>query len=154
MNDEQALIDSFRSIELKHSGLGAANADRAEARIRGRFQDSVLAPDIQEFQFNLKHDWQTFVFHALLKRYGIRPYRYRKQRKSTILIRVSKQIMDDLLWPIFNDVAGGFAARINQMTMALVPAIAPGPYSLAVLDHKHGAGELCESCRKRLLEQA
>jgi hypothetical protein len=154
MNTEAVLIDSFRAIERKHAGLQSATGDEARDCIRARLQESANAPDIQEFQCTLKNDWEGFVLHALLKRYGIPPYRYRKQRKSTVLVRVSKRFMNELLWPIFQEVSAVLYARFNEILTTLLPAIALGPFSMAILEHDHSAGHLCENCRQRLLESS
>lgn len=158
MSAENALVNSFRMAERKHSGVAegdGCDADQAKVRIRARLQELGGAADVAEFQCHMKHDWDSFVFHALAKRYGIRPYRYRKQRKSTILVHMSKQFLDELLWPIFNDVCAALFARFTEVTTALLPTIAPGPFSMPILDHDHdhGSGQLCENCRTRLLEQ-
>jgi hypothetical protein len=156
MNTEQVLVDSFHSIELKHSGLtegGAANEQPAD-RIRARVQEAATATDIQEMQCSTKYDWDALVLHALLKRYGIKPYRYRKQRRSTILVRVSRKVMHEVVWPIYCDVTAALAARFTTVTTSLLPAIAAGPFSMPILNHEHAVGELCENCSKRILEGA
>ncbi len=43
--------------------------------------------------------WPRRVFVALLRRYGIRPYRYRRQRYTTVMAKVSQRFVDDTLWP-------------------------------------------------------
>ncbi len=101
----------------------------------------------------MKNDWDIAVFHAVVKRYGLTAYRYRKQRKSTILVRCSKQFMHELLWPIYAELSNGLHVRFTQLTTALLPAIAPAPYSITILDHEHESGPLCDDCRDRLLGQ-
>ena len=120
---------------------------------RPSFENQRLRPTFEEFQCNTKNDWDKFVLYALLKRYGIKSYRYRKQRKSTILVRVSKGFMNDVLWPIFTNTADELYSRFTAITTTLLPSIATGPFSMAVLDHDHSTGQLCENCRKRLLEE-
>ncbi len=155
MSAELDLVDYFRASERLFAGLGAegvAEADQARSRIRARLQALAGAPDVQEYQCPLKNDWEVLVFHALLKRYGLRPYRYRRQRKTTILVRVSKQFMNELLWPIFTDVCRELCLRFDRLADGLVRDIAAPPYSVTILEHEHEHGQLCENCRKRLLE--
>ncbi len=38
--------------------------------------------------------WSRKVFVALLRRYGIRPYRYKRQRYTTVMAKVSKKFVD------------------------------------------------------------
>lgn len=154
MHDDTSLLDLFQAIEGKHGGTPGSNADQAWALLTRRANELAGGSDVQEFHCTMQNDWDAALFHALLKRYGIKPYRYRKQRKSTVLVRVSKCFMDDHLWPIFNGVRAELHKRFMQLTTALLPSISPGPYSMAILDHEHEAGQLCETCRQRLAGSA
>src|SRR5688572_30557595 len=103
MAGEEALAAAFRACEIKHaSRLGGtvADADEARLRIRAHVQQSQQALDVQEFQCPAMSAWEMLVLHSLLKRYGLQPYRYRKQRKSTVLVRISKGLMNNCLWPL------------------------------------------------------
>jgi hypothetical protein len=49
----------------------------------------------------MNDSWSRRLFTALLRRYGVQPYRYRGQRYTTVMARVSKSFVDDTLWPEF-----------------------------------------------------
>ncbi len=154
MNGERALVDSFVEIERRHAGIiSLADPDEARQRIVARLQESAEPDDVQEFRCPMSNDWDIVVFHALLTRYGIKPYRYRSQRKATVLVRLSKRFMDHYLWPIFTELCQKLHTHFSALTGALLPHIAPGPYQLTVLDHDHQSGELCPNCLSRLVEQ-
>ena len=38
---------------------------------------------------------------ALIRRHGIRPYRYYRQRHTTVMARISQELLDETLWPEF-----------------------------------------------------
>ena len=40
-----------------------------------------------EVQFTLPDRWQRRLFTALARRYGIEPYRYKRQRYTTVMLR-------------------------------------------------------------------
>ena len=40
------------------------------------------------------------LFLALLRRYGLRPYRYLRQRRNTVMVRISPSFVDQL-WAEF-----------------------------------------------------
>lgn len=150
MSAEQDLIEAFQTSEIRHARRldgTVANAEQALLRIRARLQELAAAADVQEFQCPTRTDWDLLVLHALLKRYGLQAYRYRKQRKSTILVRVSKRFMNDCLWPIFNDAVGQLAGHVRMLTLALTEVMAPGPFSVTVRNSSH---ELCDDCMQRL----
>jgi hypothetical protein len=43
-----------------------------------------------EFRFILTDQWSRHLFVALMRRYGIHPYRYRGQRRTTVMARLSR----------------------------------------------------------------
>ena len=53
---------------------------------------------------------------ALLRRYGIRPYRYRGQRRTTVMARLNRGFVNDTLWPEFLDLQSTLAAYFDALT--------------------------------------
>lgn len=48
--------------------------------------------------------WSRHVFHALCRRYGMKPYRYYRQRHNTVMVRVPKRFLDQVLWTEFSEL--------------------------------------------------
>ncbi|WP_216923288.1 hypothetical protein [Synechococcus sp. CCAP 1479/9] len=53
---------------------------------------------------------------ALLRRYGIRPYRYRGQRRTTVIAHLSRAFVNETLWPEFLELQGTLAAYFDAFT--------------------------------------
>jgi hypothetical protein len=53
---------------------------------------------------------------ALLRRYGIQPYRYRGQRRTTVMARLSRGFVNDTLWPEFQELQSTLAAYFDALT--------------------------------------
>ena len=53
---------------------------------------------------------------ALLRRYGITPYRYRGQRRTTVMARVSRACVDETLWPELQELQSTLAAYFDALT--------------------------------------
>jgi hypothetical protein len=155
MNHEQDLIESLCRIECKYAGLltaDLAQSEQARARIRARCQESRTATDVAEFRFTLPDPWSRLLFHALLKRYGLKGYRYQGQRQSSCMLLASKRLIDELLSPLFDEMCQRLNACFLELTQKTLPAaISPAPYQIDVLpNHAHDRGKLCPECRKRL----
>jgi hypothetical protein len=56
------------------------------------------------------------LFVALLRRYGIYPYRYRGQRRTTVMARLSRAFVNETLWPEFMELQGSLAAYFDALT--------------------------------------
>ena len=64
--------------------------------------------------------WSRKVFVALLRRYGLRPYRYRRQRYTTVMARVSRRFVDQTLWPEFQEIQASLQAYLTDVTDRVV----------------------------------
>ncbi len=95
--NEDKLIDKLRRIEALFAGAKTNGerdaADRARQRIQERLKNIQRADPPVEHKFRLNDIWQRQVFVALLRRYGIRPYRYSGQRHTTVMARVPRRFV-------------------------------------------------------------
>ncbi len=64
----------------------------------------------------LADQWSRHLFVALLRRYGIYPYRYRGQRRTTVMARLSRAFVNETLWPEFMELQGSLAAYFDALT--------------------------------------
>ncbi len=64
--------------------------------------------------------WSRKVFVALLRRYGIRPYRFSGQRYTTVMARVSKRFVDETLWPEFQEISETLQSYLSDVTDRVV----------------------------------
>jgi hypothetical protein len=105
MNDEATLLEKLRRIEALHAGAATAGertaAAEAKQRILGRLAQQRQADPPVEYKFSLGNGWSRRLFLALLRRYGLRPYRYPRQRVNTVMVRVPRSFAGTTLWPEF-----------------------------------------------------
>ena len=73
-----------------------------------------------EFKFSLTDDWSRQLFTALLRRYGLQPYRYRGQRYTTVMVRVSKSFVDKTLWPEYLELSKQLRAYLHDITQKVI----------------------------------
>ena len=73
-----------------------------------------------EFKFTMSDDWSRRLFTALLRRYGIQPYRYRGQRHTTVMARVSKSFVDQTLWPEFLELSNVLQKYLSDVTERVI----------------------------------
>ena len=64
--------------------------------------------------------WSQRLFVALLRRYGIRPYRYRRQRYTTVMARVSVSFVEETLWPEFVELDKALHAHLDEVTNRVI----------------------------------
>jgi hypothetical protein len=117
---EQQLVEKLRRIEALHARPGSEGerqaAERARERIQARLKQMEAEEPPIEFRFSLADQWSRHLFVALLRRYGIRPYRYRGQRRTTVMARLSRAFVNETLWPEFQELQSTLAAYFDALT--------------------------------------
>src|SRR3989442_13125311 len=88
MSEREKLIEKLQRIEALYAGAATdgerSAAENALHRIAARLKDSEQIDPAIEYRFTLNDTWSRKLFLALLRRYGIRPYRYHRQRHNTV----------------------------------------------------------------------
>ena len=108
MTDANDLRDRLRKIEALFAGGGTpGERDAAEAalgRVKARLADRVRRDPPIEMQFSLADQWSQLLFNALCRCYGLRPYRDKRQKRTTVVARLLQSFLEQILWPEFNEL--------------------------------------------------
>jgi hypothetical protein len=117
---EQDLIEKLRKIERLHAGAATAGerdaAADAMARIRRRLEDVSKVERAIEYRFRVNDGWSKKLFIALLRRYGLKPYRYARQRHTTVMVRVPRSFVDETLWPQYLELSETLKKYLAEIT--------------------------------------
>lgn len=120
MNDEAALRDKLRKIEALFSGAAMAGekaaAGAAADRIRARLREDEKREKPVEMRFSLPDPWARQMFIALCRRYGLRPYRYVRMRRQSVMVRAPQSFLDKVLWPEFQEINAALTEYLAQVT--------------------------------------
>ena len=106
--NERELIEKLRLVENLFAGAATEGERDAAAnaidRIRRRLEEMERTDPAVEYKFSLRDMWARRLFVALLRRYGIRPYRYPRQRYTTVMVKVPASFVEKVLWPEFKEL--------------------------------------------------
>jgi hypothetical protein len=122
--EEARLIEKLRKIEALFARATSAGeraaAESARDRIRGRLEQLEKSERAVEYRFSLPDGWSKSLFIALLRRYGIKPYRYSGQRRTTVMARVARTFADEVLWPEFQELNATLRAHLELVTKRVI----------------------------------
>lgn len=130
MMDERQLIEKLQRIEGLFARPGtegekAAAAGAAE-RIQRRLEELAQQDPPVEYRFAVPDGWSRKLLLALLRRYGIHSYRYRNQRRTTVMARVSRRFVDETLWPEFKEFSRVLQDHLSEVTDRIIAqAVSP-----------------------------
>jgi hypothetical protein len=116
------LLEKIRKVEALYSGTSfdgekqAAHA--ALARLHKQLQEAP--PPVQEFKFSLPDPWKRQLFLALVRRHGLTPYRLPRQRRTTVMVRLSPELLDNFIWPEFNELSRLLHTYLSEATEDII----------------------------------
>lgn len=132
MTDEQRLIEKLRRIEELFSRASSDGERTAAAEAASRVQqrlDEVRGSELLEFKFTLPDAWAKALFIALLRRSGIDPYRYSGQRRNTVMARAPKQLVNEEIWPEFQELHKTLHSYLGKVTKRVIATAIHGDVS-------------------------
>lgn len=101
MTEVEKLQAKLRAVEALFAGTTHAGerdaAARARERIVARIAEMKTAPTV-EWRCSLD-PYTRHLLIALARRYGLEPYRYRRQRWTTLLLRAPESFLKEVFLP-------------------------------------------------------
>ena len=124
MTTEQELRQKLRKISALFEGATTAGERDAAAAAIGRVRKALAATEqIEkpvETYFKLVDQWNRRLFTALCRRYGLKPYRYPRQRRTTVVLRAPKSFIDNTLWPEYLQIEKALHEYLNEATERII----------------------------------
>jgi hypothetical protein len=121
---EQELRQKLRKIAALFEGATTVGereaASAASKRILVALSAAERAEAAIEMQFALPDRWSRRLFTALCRRYDLKPYRYPRQRHSTVVVRAPGMFIKNTLWPEFLQIKAALDAYLNEATERII----------------------------------
>jgi hypothetical protein len=124
MTTEDSLREKLRKIESLFAG-GATAGEKAAAgaaaeRIRARLGKAARVEAPEEIKVSVPDSWSRQLFIALCRRYGLRPFRYPRMHKQTVIIKAPRSFVEEVLWPEFQELSNALTGYLSDITDRLI----------------------------------
>lgn len=124
MDPEQSLREKRREIESLFACAATEGekiaAGTAADRIRDRLGQEAGKEQPIEVKFSIPDIWSRHLFVALCRRYGLRPFRYRRMHRQTIIVKGPKSFLEDVLWAEFRELDAALVAYLSKITERVI----------------------------------
>ena len=126
MNNHDDIRDKLARLEALFA-RGATAGERAAAeaalgRMQARldFAERKVAEQEVELQYILPDTWAVRVFVALCRKHGVKPYRYPRQRRTTVMVRASQREFERTIAAEFRKLHGELTRYFDEMVNHLI----------------------------------
>lgn len=124
MTSEEELRLKLRKIEALFEGAGTVGekhaAGAARERLKAKLAEAAKTASAIEYTFTLGDQWSRQLFVALCRRYDLKPYRYARQRYTTVMVKVPEAFVDEVLWPQYQALSKELMAYLEQATAKII----------------------------------
>jgi hypothetical protein len=124
MTDETQLRDKLHKIEALFAGAATPGerqaAGAAAERIRQRLRTAEHAEPEIELRYSIPDQWQRRLFTALCRRYGLKPFRYARMKRQSIVVKGPRSFLEHTLWPQFAELADALNSFLDEITEKVI----------------------------------
>jgi len=118
----EELIEKIQKVETLFHGTNSPGEKQAARSALDRLQ-AQLGPTpepVIEYKFSLADPWKRQLFLALCRRENLAPYRKYRQRYTTVMLRTTRTIVDDVLWPQFLELSRLLHDYLDEATRDII----------------------------------
>ena len=117
------LADKIRKVEALLARAATEGEKQAAFLAKQRLLQKVVQSAPIEYTVKVDSHWKKRLFMAICAKHNVRAYRYKGQKYTTTTVRVTKEFMDSILWPGFNQYAKAFDELAHDIMHDLIAKI-------------------------------
>lgn len=121
---DDILREKLRKIEALFAGAATHGeqqaAGAAAERIRAKLKETAQREDEIEIKFTVSDPWTRQLFVALCRRYGLRPFRYPRMHRQSIVVCGPQSFLETVLWPEFQELADALTMYLSEITDKII----------------------------------
>lgn len=120
------LLEKIRKIEALIAGAQTDGEKSAAILARGRLHNRIAIENkIQQKEFTLyTHDnWHKKLLLAICRKHGIQPYRYKRQKYTTVMVCIDEVFLNNVLWKEFTEYSNHLEKLVEDVTDSIIRKI-------------------------------
>ena len=130
---EEQLRERLRKIAALFEGAKTEGERAAAAAAFSRVKEAlktaqpaqpapkpVWEEPLVEMQFSMPDQWHRRLMSALCRRHGLTPFRYKRQRMTTLMLRVKQSYLDRVLWPEYVELRAALDEYLRAATDRII----------------------------------
>lgn len=120
------LLEKIRKIEALIEGAKTSGEKNAAISAKDRIYKKLIEEKkTQKVEYTLRtsDSWHKKLLVAICRKYGVRPYRYKRQKYTTVMVHVNEQFLEDVLWKEYLEYAKHLELLVEEVTNNIIRKI-------------------------------
>lgn len=80
-------------------------------------------PNIVEYRLYTPDTWHKKLLLAICRKYGLQPYRYHRQKYTTVMVKVEEDFLNNIIWKEYEKYSIHLEKLIDDITGDLINKI-------------------------------
>ncbi|MEZ5040368.1 MAG: hypothetical protein R2828_10760 [Saprospiraceae bacterium] len=124
MEDLFARIKKIESLIKGSTTAGEKTAALlAKERILEKYPRLKHENDLKEYALYTQDNWHKKLLIAICRKYEVKPYRYHRQKYTTVMVRINPEFLNNVLWPEFLEYSAHLESIVEGITDDLINKI-------------------------------
>ena len=125
MLGNEQLLERLAKVEALFRQAGSPGERVAAGAAMDRLRDRLSALDREggpetELKFSMPDMWSVRLFVAICRKHGLHPFRYTRQRRTTVMVRARERSFDREVWTEFTRLHTELESYFEDVTDYLV----------------------------------
>jgi hypothetical protein len=120
MTSEDRLREKLHKIEALYAGATTAGENPPQVRPRNASGVSSRPParrsKPKSSKFSIPDPWSRQLFIALCRGYGMKPFRYSRMHRQTVIVRAPASFVQMTLYPEFEELSHALTTHLDDIT--------------------------------------
>ncbi len=117
------ILEKIRKIEALIERAGTEGERQSAILAKERLQKQSIETSIIEYTITTQDMWHKQLFAAICHKHGLKPYRYYRQKYSTVMVNASKPFMDEVLWQEYLKYSKILEDIVDEITLQIISKI-------------------------------
>ena len=120
-------LEKIRKIESLITGAkteGEKNAAIfAKERVLRNSPKIEAETELIEYTLYTTDNWHKKLLLAICRKHGVNPYRYKRQKYTTVMVKVEENFLNEVLWKEFMEYSKLLETLVEEITDNLIDKI-------------------------------
>lgn len=121
------LLERIKKIEALINGAQTEGekdaAISAKDRILKKYPELEIHRNPKEYRLSTTDRWHKKLLIALCRKYGVNPYRYHRQKYTTVMVSINEEFLNKVLWREFLEYSDHLEKLVEEITDELIGKI-------------------------------
>ncbi|MCB9298570.1 MAG: hypothetical protein H6559_36470 [Lewinellaceae bacterium] len=121
------LLERIKKIESLILGAKTEGEKQAaifaKERILKKYPELEIHKNPKEYALYTQDNWHKKLLLAICRKYGVKPYRYYRQKYTTVMVRINEDFLNKVLWKEYLEYSELLGKLVEEITDDLISKI-------------------------------